>query len=614
MQGPVNTVAPTTPEVGQGDHGETVPSRAHPVSPPGPRRSVVDGGLTVALLLVALVGTAWFVHSYAVNALFDDQFADVNIVGHLRAGSLTFGTLWAQHNENRVFFPNLVVLFLAQTVHLDIRTEVALNAILWWTTAVLLVLGHRRRALVAWAWYWPVALMFGSIVALDDTLFGFNLSWFLVLASLAGALYLIDRRPEATWTLVAAVAVAIIGSYSSFQGLLIWPAGLLLLLLRRSPRRRIIIWTGAAVVTAAVFFVDFNRAETGVSNTSRSLGAMVRFFFSSLGNVLGSSFPPGSSTNAPVLVLGVLVFGLAVVGLVRAIRRPVGGGPLGAALITFGLLCTGASTFGRTSFGIADEGRYIVFTATVWIGAYLALLGPDVTAAVAGWTAAIRHQFNGGQLPAPATEMGGGYPTSRSGRRAAVAVFFLIFLLAIQFVVSWGPGDRNAQSWRANQNDAADVAANIDQAPGWLVARELGTYPVGFIRSMVDVARRQRLSLFATSSATDDARAGLFPSLALEVVGPPSGAIVSGTVLLGVLPAVTSGLDRVDFVVSRVRSPPLTTIRGVHGYGWGAIWRTSATGNGLFEIRAVAHYAGGRVLESGPIFLMVRNHGLRSTG
>ena len=74
-----------------------------------------------------------------------------------------------------------------------------------------------------------------SIVQAENTLWGFQLAWYLVLVLLAGVIFILDRPSLSTLESTAAVVLAVLGSYSSLQGLFIWIAGLLLLLYRRRP-------------------------------------------------------------------------------------------------------------------------------------------------------------------------------------------------------------------------------------------------------------------------------------------------------------------------------------------------------------------------------------------
>lgn len=80
---------------------------------------------TIGLIALALpvVALFWYIHHYSVNMVFADQWHDLGIIERSKAGTLTFGDLWAQHGENRILVPNLVVLLLAHTVQFDVVHE-----------------------------------------------------------------------------------------------------------------------------------------------------------------------------------------------------------------------------------------------------------------------------------------------------------------------------------------------------------------------------------------------------------------------------------------------------------------------------------------------------------
>ena len=156
------------------------------------------------------------------------------------AGNLSLATLWAQHNENRIFFPNLIVVVLGDTTHFNTVIEEYVSAAMLIIATGLLILTHRRRRpSTPWFYYCPVVILMFSLVggnpwwASTNTLWAFQMAWYLVLLGLAVTLFLLDR-PSLTWLVLAgAMAAAVVGSFSSLQGLLIWPIGLVLLYLRR---------------------------------------------------------------------------------------------------------------------------------------------------------------------------------------------------------------------------------------------------------------------------------------------------------------------------------------------------------------------------------------------
>ena len=136
---------------------------------------------TAALLLIPVGIYLWFVHSFGVNAIWYDQWDNVALLTHSSyfyssyAGHTSLSTLWTQHNENRMLFPNLVVLALGSLTHLNVLTEEYLSAVLLVISASLIILTNRRDlAPMPWIAYLPVAFLMLSLGQSGDTLFGFN--------------------------------------------------------------------------------------------------------------------------------------------------------------------------------------------------------------------------------------------------------------------------------------------------------------------------------------------------------------------------------------------------------------------------------------------------------
>ena len=325
----------------------------------------------------------WLIHHYAVNVVFLDQWSDVDLIGRSYSGSLTFGALWAQHSEHRMLIPNLVVVMLGRTLHLDIVLEEYLSALLLCLAALLIVWAHKRRSpSLPWIAYCPVALLMLSLVQSESTLFGFQLAWYLVLFMLAAALFLLDGRVLSGLALGGAIAAAVLGSFSSLQGLLIWPVGLLLLYHRRRPWSQVLIWSLAAAFTLIAYTHRFN-SQDGVPSYLSGLhlpGAAVRSFFQVIGDVLGVHLSTNSGVSNAIEIFGVLIFLIAISAAVtRGVRRDdSSGAPIGVALICFGILYAVGFAYGRAFAGpgTASASQYTTYTLLIVAGSYLALLGP----------------------------------------------------------------------------------------------------------------------------------------------------------------------------------------------------------------------------------------------
>ena len=336
------------------------------------------GIYALALPAVALI---WFIHRYAVNMVFADQWHDIHIIALSHSGALTLGDLWAQHGENRVLVPDLLVLALAHTTHFNVVYEDYVSGFLLIATAVLLIVAHRRRSpSTPWIYYFPVAIVLLSLNQGTMTLWGFAVSWYLEIFALAVALFLLDRVSLGWLGLVGAVAVTVAGAFSSLEGLLIWPVGLLLLYHRRRSRAAILVWITAAVVTTGLymFHFDFTTAGTGTKSfvlTHPLTGGKVLLLRHRrcLRRAVAQNAQRRRllllSPRSPHLCVAAWVL---IVGLPRHDRST--GSPIGVAMVLFGVLYTVALTEGRGSLGLSVLPRYAIFELLILAGCYLAVL------------------------------------------------------------------------------------------------------------------------------------------------------------------------------------------------------------------------------------------------
>ena len=587
------------------------------------RRRTISG-LGILSLAVPVIVYLWFIRRYSVNMIWGDTWTDINVIEHAHAGTLSLATLWAQHNESRIFFPNLIVVLLGVTTHFNTVIEEYVSAAMLIIATGLLILTHRRRRpSTPWFYYCPVAILMFSLVggnpwwASTNTLWAFQMSWYLTLLGLAAALFLLDR-PSLTWLVLAgAMTAAVVGSFSSLQGLLIWPTGLVLLYLRRRSRRIMVVWIISAIVTGAIYFYNY-KADAGFSKPSylwtHPFGAASFFLFNVGNNITGQEV-----TTTPThvdLILGTLIVVVAVwLVITCGLRRDASdGNPFGVSLICFGLLFTAMITAGRAWDTYASVGRYAMFEILLWVGCYLVLLDrasqprrralPTAPNLVGEGT-----DDYGGLSSRVAAEFDPASPRWKKDLRT-IMLLTLIGLVLIQAVLTIPSGITDASASRQRQLVAADVAVNIDEANDPLVQNELGDYWWGpaFIRQMTAIARSEHLSLFDTSLAAVDRRRGLFPSLQSSVLAPGDGAIVSGNKVLDAGVLVPTAGRRVQFRItgglshrSLVLAAKLTLV------GWIADWDTATVADGTYEVQSVVVYPDRSRAASTPILVRVEN-------
>jgi hypothetical protein len=571
--------------------------------------------LAVAGFVIPVLGYFLYVHAFGINLTYQDQWSDVQIIADSFSGHLGLGQLWALHNENRIFFPNLIVLLLSRTTRFNVLVEEYLSAVLLVLSIALVVIAHRRRVgRMQWLYYSPVAFLMVSIVQYQNTLWGFQLAWYLVLATTITALYLLDR-PALTWPiLVLAVASSVVGSFSSLQGLIVWPLGLILLLFRRRPRLFVVAWILSAIITTAVYFVGYTSNQSGGTDyVIHHPVTSARFYLALMGDVLGTNLPASNGTNLAVELFGLIIL-IASVWAIAAVcfgRMAPRGGPFAVALICFGLLFAVFVTGSRAFEGLnaAGASRYRTFDLLPVVGIYLLALEGLVNRRIAAGKPRLTYFERRTSSPTGVNDA----PLWRLKQRS-VSIFAVTVaaIMCLQFGVGIPEGLAGTRTFNSNQVRAARMLSDIKHYPDGYVQISLGAFQsAGFIRQMARVLEQHRLSLFATDAAARYRAEGplAIGVPTMEIAQPLANSILKGHPYLVASVTDPYGVTKVEFEITGAGLKHSMVIHAIYTiYGWNARWNTVRVPDGPYVLNGTMFDAAGHEIHSSEVSVIVRNH------
>jgi hypothetical protein len=406
--------------------------------------------LVASMIALPAVYLLFVVH-YSTNVLFLDDWSVVPLVHGAMHGGLTLSALWAQHNENRMFVPNLVQVGLGVVTHENVVVVVVGSALLFIATYAVFLAAFQTYAgrpltplvvlLLGAVWF--------SIVDWENALWAFQFAWYLILFCLIAMIYGLQRG----W-FVAALLLAILASFSSLQGLFLWPVGLMWLVLRkRRCDKEVLWWTGVAVLTTVLYFVSFQRGT--VVPIWRYPVLTAKFVLIELGEVV-----PQQAYNWTLHELfGSLILAAAAFVVVQSIRHDRDG--LLVVFIAFGLIFDLFIALGREEFGFVEA-------------AHSDYSMPNVLIIVAIVAYACAH-FN------------------RSWMFA-----ILTALVAVQLVAATDSGLNAAMIQDRFATDNARILVNLDRIP----VRERGCYAIYAVYDVdgyadLQLAKKDRLSEFS---------------------------------------------------------------------------------------------------------------------
>jgi len=221
--------------------------------------------LTAALIYAffALL-TLTFILVNGVNAPFADEWWYASLVKSVRSGTATFDTFWSPNNEHRMLIPRLE--FSALAVITDWRSKAMLVA--GWTAAtaaaLVLLIQFKKIYLQYHPKIWVAGASLGaaclfSLVQMENWLWAFQFTFFFIQFTVVASLIVLCRHTFSLWIRIPiGAALAVAASFSSAQGLLIWPPLVLTLALTSDKLRNKLLGSlfllGSGSVTFLLYF------------------------------------------------------------------------------------------------------------------------------------------------------------------------------------------------------------------------------------------------------------------------------------------------------------------------------------------------------------------------
>jgi len=231
------------------------------------------------LVLAPAVAGFLYVRAFGVSVVFSDAWSMVRLFEGWHSGTLSVSELWAPHNEHRMLFPKGVELLLGLLTKYDNVAEMYLIEFCFLVTLVVLFCafaetvteGARLRVLSPWllVCFIPISLLVFSLRQYENMLLGFQINFAFTQTFGVLALFLLrlltrggpsgglrdgpgDGLERLQFFAVAgALVCATVAAFSTVQGLLVWPAGLLGLFLSPARRRAkgisLVVWALAGL-------------------------------------------------------------------------------------------------------------------------------------------------------------------------------------------------------------------------------------------------------------------------------------------------------------------------------------------------------------------------------
>ena len=330
-------------------------------------------GPAILLVLVCWLGFNWFstvshIVRYYNPLPVSDSWRVIEDLPAMEAGNWSW--LWRQHNEHRIVFPELV--FAADELLFSGRQVLPLIASFSCYLSTVILLGCTFwRGVNAPTQIKVCALLLGGIVAgwpLSAFVLGtpFLLQWTLL--QFAVVLGLFTVMSSALFGV--SVACGVLATFSSANGILLWPVLLGVAGYRGASRGRLIALALSAVTAVGVFFIGYERSTTAFRASLQHPASPFGFVLSYLSMPFGVLRHPGFG-----FVFGLLSLAVWVGCFAGSFRRPTRSisryevlafGYFSFLLLTATLTSLGRMDLGDPGFSNAKAARYLTFPLLGW--------------------------------------------------------------------------------------------------------------------------------------------------------------------------------------------------------------------------------------------------------
>jgi hypothetical protein len=324
---------------------------------------------------------------YGVNVPYWDQWDQVRLFQATSEGTLSFGDLMAQHNESRMFFPNLLTIALAFLTSWYVKLQMLVAFLLAclisfnvYRLGKLTIEGSRLKHLTI---FLLSNVFIFAPIQFENWLWGIQYALYIPLVCITTSLLVVYSGLGWKAKLLICMVLATISTFSFANGILAWIVVFPVIASTRtwgySVKKGWLLsaWTAGFALNAALYFYGYQRPPhhptlfEGLFHPVQAL----QFFLSYVGNPYFRGLPdmvfgPGADLYVAQILGAVLLFLFASVAwicLVGPLRNSIlllhQATPwllMGAYSIISGLLITA----GRLGFGVEESfaSKYSTFT------------------------------------------------------------------------------------------------------------------------------------------------------------------------------------------------------------------------------------------------------------
>ncbi|MES2520598.1 MAG: hypothetical protein V4585_20960 [Bacteroidota bacterium] len=334
-----------------------------------------------AIFLVFFLIVTIFI--WGIDFPYMDQWEAVSFLEKSENHTLTFQDLVAQHNEHRILFPKLIMIFGASLTHWNIFFELYVNIFLgiclfWVIARSIKNLLISQEITNPFALIAIISLLVFSFSQYENWRWGWQIQIFLNVLMVCLGIYLLTKSTSSNLYFAGAVFAGVVATFSFANGLLFWGVGFVMLFLMSIEKNRkyvyFTIWAIFFTFLAWSYIGGYHRPEEHPIPvfTVEYILNYIAFVLSYLGNPIFES-----DANASLIfgIVGVLIYTIGWWKIYQNKNINLDHYAIFFYFSLYTLASAMLTALGRTGLGLptAAASRYVTICNLFWINNFVIL-------------------------------------------------------------------------------------------------------------------------------------------------------------------------------------------------------------------------------------------------
>lgn len=313
---------------------------------------------------------------FSVNFPYWDEWEIPTLIQKIDTNKFSILDFFAQHNEHRLFFPRIIILFNFYLTRWNIKYELAFSfflgiCIFSFSVFYLKKIRNDISAASIFPYLPALSLLIFSLNQFDNWFIGWQLQIFLnIITVVLGIYFLTKDTTNPTRDFVLGIFCGIIATFSFANGLIFWFVGMIIIVLTKHFKKKLftLSWFLISLFVLTLYFYHYVKPDNNPSLTAftYSFFNFVQYVFVYIGGPLGVDDRTRALNFGIVncIIFIYLIKRLAKIQI--AILIPI------IAIWCYAFLSALMTGIGRFGFGDKQivSSRYITVANLSWISLY----------------------------------------------------------------------------------------------------------------------------------------------------------------------------------------------------------------------------------------------------